>query len=172
MFKCIGFLSVLIGAFLISGNAFDGNSDIFGVFCGMLSAVMYSLMVIFNKKAKAITGLENAALQLVISFLTVAVFVGIKQGFLIEIPAGSILPILILGLLNTGIGCYFYFSSIGNLPVQTVAICGYLEPLSAVLFSVLLLRERLLPLQIIGAIMILGGAVFGEHAKSEHVGER
>ena len=71
----------------------------------------------------------------------------------------------IFGLLNTGIGCYFYFSSIGNLPVQTVAICGYLEPLSAVFFSVLLLGERLLPSQILGAILILGGAVFGEQCK-------
>ena len=162
VFKSIGFLSVLIGAFLISGNAFSGNGDIFGIFCGLLSAVMYSLMVIFNKKAKAITGLENAALQLFISFLTVAVFVSFKQGFAIDIQQASIAPIFILGLLNTGIGCYFYFSSIGNLPVQTVAICGYLEPLSAVLFSVLLLGERLLPLQIIGAVMILGGAVFGD----------
>lgn len=162
VFKSIGFLSVLIGAFLISGNAFSGNGDVFGIFCGLLSAVMYSLMVIFNKKAKAITGLENAALQLFISFLTVAVFVSFKQGFAIDIQQSSIAPIFILGLLNTGIGCYFYFSSIGNLPVQTVAICGYLEPLSAVLFSVLLLGERLLPLQIIGAVMILGGAVFGD----------
>ena len=117
-------------------------------------------MVIFNKKAKDITGLENAALQLIISFLTVAFFVGFKQGFAINIPQSSILPIVILGLLNTGIGCYFYFSSIRKLPVQTVAVCGYLEPLSAVLFSALLLKEIMLPLQIIGAILILGGAVF------------
>ena len=127
--------------------------------------LLYSLMVIFNKKAYNIAGLENAALQLLISFLTVAAYVGFKQGFEIHIPQSSILPILILGLLNTGIGCYFYFSSIGNLPVQTVAICGYLEPLSAVLFSVLLLKETMLPIQIIGAVMILGGAVFGEHIK-------
>ena len=67
-----------------------------------------------------------------------------------------------LGLLNTGVGCYFYFSSIGKLPVQSVAICGYLEPLSAVLLSVLLLKETMLPLQIVGTVLILGGAVFGE----------
>lgn len=167
--KAIGFLSVLCGVFLVNGNAFGGNSDTFGIFCGLLSAVMYSLMVIFNKKAANITGLENAALQLLISFLTVAVFVGLKQGFMIHIPPSSILPVLILGLLNTGIGCYFYFSSIGNLPVQTVAICGYLEPLSAVLFSVLLLKEIMSPIQVIGAVMILGGAVFGECMKKEKI---
>ncbi len=168
-FKVIGFLSVLCGVFLVNGNAFDGSGDTFGIFCGLSSAVMYSFMVIFNKKAESITGLENAALQLLISFLTVSVFVGFKQGFAINIPQSSILPIFILGLLNTGIGCYFYFSSIGNLPVQTVAICGYLEPLSAVLFSVLLLKEVMLPMQIIGAVMILGGAIFGECIKRNHI---
>ena len=157
-----GFLSVLIGVFCINGNAFDGSGDFFGIFCGLMSAAMYSFMVICNKKAKDITGLENAALQLFISFLMVAVFVGLKQGYAIDIPKTSILPILILGLLNTGIGCYFYFSSIGHLPVQTVAICGYLEPLSAVFFSVFFLHEMLYPLQIIGAVLILGGAILGE----------
>lgn len=171
-FKVIGFLSVLCGVFLVNGNAFDGSGDTFGIICGLASAVMYSFMVIFNKKAKGITGLENAALQLLISFLTVAVFVGFKQGFAISIPQASIIPIIILGLINTGIGCYFYFSSIGDLPVQTVAICGYLEPLSAVVFSVLLLREQMLIMQIIGAILILGGAFSGEvlsYRKTEDV---
>lgn len=160
--KVIGFVAVLCGIFFVNGNAFDGGGDTFGIFCGIMSALMYAFMVIFNKKARDITGLENSMLQLFISFLTVAVFVGIKQGFVIKIEPASILPILILGLVNTGIGCYFYFSSIGGLPVQTVAICGYLEPLSAVLFSVLFLREAMLPVQIIGAVLIIGGAMFGE----------
>ncbi|MCM1364579.1 MAG: DMT family transporter [Faecalibacterium sp.] len=165
-FKIIGFLSVLCGIFLINSNAFDTKSDIIGMLCGLASAVMYAFMVIFNKKSKNITGLENSMLQLIISFLTVAVFTGIKQGFAINIPRTSILPIIILGLLNTGIGCYLYFSSIGNLSVQSVAICGYLEPLSAVMFSVLFLKEFMLPIQMIGAVLILGGAIFGECAKS------
>ncbi|MBR4056504.1 MAG: DMT family transporter, partial [Oscillospiraceae bacterium] len=90
---------------------------------------------------------------------------GIKQGYAMQIGPNNILPILILGLLNTGIGCYFYFSSIGKLKVQTVAICGYLEPLSAVLFSVSFLKETMLPLQIIGAVLIIGGAMIGELVK-------
>lgn len=160
--KITGFLSVLCGIVSINGNALTGGSDPFGILCGLLSAVMYFFMVIFNKKAENITGFENATLQLFIGFLTVAIFVGLKQGFALDIPAASILPLFILGLLNTGIGCYFYFTSIGSLPVQTVAVCGYLEPLSAVLFSVIFLKEKMLPLQVIGAILILGGALFSE----------
>lgn len=164
--KVVGFAAVLCGVFLVNGNAFDGGGDTFGIFCGIMSAVMYSFMVIFNKKAKDITGLENSMLQLLISFLTVAVFVGIKQGFVMEIEPSSILPILVLGLVNTGIGCYFYFSSIGDLPVQTVVICGYLEPLSAVLFSFLFLKEAMMQVQMIGAALIIGGAMFGECYKT------
>ena len=163
--KVLGFLAVVVGVVLINGNAFDGKGDIFGIVCGLLSAVMYAFMVICNKKAKDIIGLENSTLQLTIAFLTVAIFVGLKQGYAMQIAPTSIVPILILGLLNTGIGCYFYFSSIGKLNVQTVAICGYLEPLSAVLFSVAFLKETMLPLQIIGAVLTIGGAMIGELVK-------
>jgi len=164
--KITGFLAVLIGTFLVNGyGAVAANR--FGLLCGLASAVMYAFMVIFNKKATTITGLENSVLQLFIAFATVAVFVGFKQGFAIDLPAESVLPIFILGLLNTGIGCYLYFSSIGKISVQTVAICGYLEPLSAVLFSMIFLREVLLPVQIVGAVLIIGGAILGECVKTK-----
>lgn len=83
----------------------------------------------------------------------------VSQGINIHIPEGSLLPVLWIGIINTGLGCFLYFSSISALPAQTVAICGYLEPLSAVLFSVSILRERMLPLQIIGVVCILGGTM-------------
>ena len=165
--KVCSFITVLVGIFLVNGTAFENGVSIWGLACGLLSAICYSLMVMFNKKEKDITGLENSMLQLFVAFLTVAIFVGIKQGYRMEIDTQSIIPILVLGLLNTGIGCYFYFSSIGKLPVQTVAICGYLEPLSAVVFSVIFLKETMLPIQIIGAVLIIGGAMLGEYRKRQ-----
>lgn len=164
--KIMGFLIVLGGVFLVNGNALSEDTNTLGILCGLFSAIMYSLMVIFNKKAADISGLENAMLQLFVSFITVATYTSFKQGLTIDISSVSIFPVFILGLLNTGIGCYFYFSSIGNLPVQSVAVCGYLEPLSAVLLSWLLLKETMLLMQIIGAVLILSGAVFGELFKS------
>ncbi|MBE6651578.1 MAG: EamA family transporter [Ruminococcaceae bacterium] len=162
--KIIAFASVLVGMLLVNGCERAVTSS-FGLLCGLSSAVMYAIMVIFSRKATSVTGLEKSALQLFMAFVTVAAFVGAKEGFMIEISAESILPIIILGLLNTGIGCYLYFSSIEKLPVLTVAICGYLEPLSAVLLSVIFIGETLLPLQIVGIFLIVGGAVFGECVK-------
>ncbi len=160
--KLLGFLAVLLGMFCVNVQALSEGKTSWGLFCGIMSAFMYAFMVIFNKKAESISGLESSMWQLIASFLTVAVFIGIKQGFSIPIEPGSIVPVLILGIVNTGICCYLYFSSIGELPVQTVAICGYLEPLSALVFSAALLGEALGFAQIIGAVLILGGAAFGE----------
>ncbi len=160
--KVVGFLSVLVGIFLVNENFTLSGSNHFGIFCGLMSAVMYSFMVIFNKKASKISGLENSTLQLCVSFLTVAIFVGLKQGYHLEIDSFSIFPILFLGIINTGIGCYLYFSKLGKIPVQSVSILGYLEPLSAVIFSVVFLKEAMSFVQVIGAVFIIGGAIFAE----------
>lgn len=160
--KVAAFALVMAGTVLVSGRVNSGSFDGFGFFCAVMSAVTYSFMVIFNKKAKDIKGLENSLLQLFVSFLTVTVFVAVKQGFAVCIASSDVLPVLILGIVNTGVGCYLYFSSIGGLPVQTVAVCGYTEPMCAVLFSFLCLGERMSLWQIAGAVLIIGSAAAGE----------
>ncbi len=138
------------------------------VFCGIMSAITYFFMVTLNKQSKNIAGMENSVIQLIVSFLTVTVFMVIKQGVMIQIPANAWFWILILGVVNTGIGCYWYFSSLSRLSVQTVAICGYLESLSAVIFAALLLCEKMTMMQIAGACCIIGGAMIGELIKPRH----
>jgi Predicted permease, DMT superfamily len=157
-----GFVAVLIGVFLINNQALDHGLPGVGLIFAWISAIMYAVLVIFTKKGAKIVGLENAVIQLLFCLITVVLFVGIKQGFVIHIASEDWLPILILGLINTGIGCYLLFSSIGNLPSQTVAISGYLEPLSAVAFAAIFLNEILSSLQIVGVVLIIGGAIVGE----------
>ena len=160
--KAATLVMAALGTVLISGQAAAEGVNGWGLLCAGLSALAYAAMVIFNKLSKEITGMENAVLQLFFAAVTVAVFVGCKQGFHMEIARGDWSPILWISLLNIGGGCYFYFSSIGRLPVQTVAICGYIELLSAVLFSVVFLHEVLIPLQVTGALLIVGEALIGE----------
>ncbi|MGI5986097.1 MAG: EamA family transporter [Clostridiales bacterium] len=160
--KILGFSSVVLGMILVNGSDILTGEISWGLVCGILSALLYATMVIFNKKATGITGLENTIGQLVIAFLTVTVYLMLRGSLSISISRESIIPIIILGFVNTGLACYFYFSSIQKLPVQSVSICGYLDPLSALIFSALFLKEHLSPVQIAGAVLILGGAAFGE----------
>jgi drug/metabolite transporter (DMT)-like permease len=158
----IGFLAVVVGMVCVNAQALAQGEVSLGLVFGLLAAIAYSVMVILNKKAGSITGLENPMWQLIAAFGTVAVFVLLKQGLAIHIPPGSWVPVLVLGFLNTGVGCYLYFSAIGGMRAQSVAILGYLEPLSALLFAAAFLGESLGPLQWVGAALILGGAVFSE----------
>lgn len=165
IYKISGFIIVFTGMIFVNGSELSQTGISFGLVCGILSAVTYSLMVIFAKKVKTINGLEYSFIQLISSFFIVAIFLGLKQGFYIPKLTENIFPVLFLGVINTGIGCYLYFSSIKELPAVTVAICGYLEPLSALFFSAIFLNERLSFIQIIGAILIIGGAIIAELSK-------
>ena len=111
-------------------------------------------MLILNKKVESVDGMENSLLQMLSATATVFVLLLCQGGLSMTITGASWPWILLLGIVNTGFGCW--------LPVQTVAVCGYLEPLSAVIFSALLLHERLMPPQIVGACLIIGGALFAE----------
>ena len=55
-----------------------------------------------------------------------------------------------------------YFSSLNKLSAQTIAIWGYIEPMSAVVLSALILHETMSGLQWAGAVLIIGSAVMGE----------
>jgi drug/metabolite transporter (DMT)-like permease len=67
-----------------------------------------------------------------------------------------------LGLIHTGVAYCMYFSGMGSLPVQTVAILGYLEPVVSVLCSALFLHESMGAAGWIGAVLIIGAAVVSE----------
>lgn len=169
--KAGGFTAVAAGAFLVSVQALEGGTDPRGIVLGAASACAYAAMVICSKQAALAcpqtsgSGVRSTFVQLSTGFLVSAGFLALTQGVgALAIPVSSrdIAPLLMLGIVNTGVGCLLYFTSIGLLPVQTVAICGYLEPLSAVILSALILGEPLGPAQIAGAALIVGGAAFGE----------
>lgn len=161
VWNAAGFVTVFFGVLLTNG-AVTGEADSFGLLCGILSALAHAGMVIFSKKAEGLRGLENAAVQLAASFLTVALYLVCTGGAIHPVGAASWPWLAALGLVNTGFGCYFYFSSLGQLSVASVSVLGYLEPLSAVLLAAVLLGERMSAPQWLGAALILSGAVLGE----------
>jgi len=160
--KLTGLGAVMLGMLFVNGRGLIINGLSWGLLCGLASAVLYAVMIVFNKKASKVTGLENALYQLLMSFVTVAAYTFFRQGAPSLSVTEYLLPILIFGLVNTAIGCYLYFSSIDQLSAGSVSIIGYLEPMSALVFSAVFLHEQLTGLQVIGAVLILSGAAFSE----------
>lgn len=165
--KIIGAIIVFIGVILLNGKLVGDTTKYFGLFCGFMSAILYAVMVICNKKVKNATGIENTTCQLVVSFFLVFIFMLFNGGIHLKIEGLEWIPILWIGVLNTGLSCFLYYSTIPKLPISTVAICSYLDPVSAVILSAIILGETLSIIQIIGVVCVLGGAAFSQLYKQK-----
>lgn len=162
--KTLGFSIVLAGTVLVGAQSLQVTGSPIGIALAAISALCHAGMVIFSKFAPDVSGTQSSFIQLTVSCAIASAFALATGGFsfLGAIPHDAWLPIIVLGMANTGAGCAMYFSSITKLPAQTVATLGYLEPLSAVVFSVILLSEPFTALQWLGAVMVIGGAVASE----------
>lgn len=160
--KLIGAFIVFVGVLLLNGKLAGDASKTFGIFCGFMSGILYAVTVIFNKNVKTASGMENTTCQLVSSFVLVFIFLMLRGGIHIKIEGVQWIPVLWIGLLNTGLSCFFYYSTITKLPMSTVAIFSYLDPVSAVVLSAIILGETLTVVQIIGVVCVIGGAAFSQ----------
>ena len=70
--------------------------------------------------------------------------------------------VLIIGVIHTGIAYQLYFSSLQKMKATSAALMSYIDPLSAMVFSVVILQERMTPNEIIGGLMILLAASLAE----------
>ena len=74
----------------------------------------------------------------------------------------TMLLLATVGIVHTGIAYVMYFGSMGGMSVHSIAVLSYIDPVAALLFSAALLREPLQPLNIVGAVMIIGSAMVSE----------
>ena len=152
---------VAVGLILISGSIAANRLNMTGLLVAAASAVFYASLIVFNKHIRLTGGLETAAVELDIAFLVVLVYSLLTSG--IPHPQAGDLPwLLLLGVVNTGLAYLLYFSGLQKLPAQSVALISYIDPVSTLAFSALLLHENLTAVQALGAVLIIGGAVLGE----------
>ena len=152
---------VAVGLVCISGSIAFGGLSLTGLFVAILSALFYASLIFFNKRIIRTGGMQTAAIELDAAFFVVLLYVLLTSG--LPRPQRADLPyIAVIGLVNTGLAYVMYFSGLQKLPAQSVALISYIDPVSTLLFSALLLHETLTPLQLLGAVLIIGGALFGE----------
>jgi drug/metabolite transporter (DMT)-like permease len=88
---------------------------------------------------------------------------------LADISVRSVPYILIIGIFHTGFAYYLYFSAIKKIPAQSIAALSYIDPISAVVFSAVLLSEKMTLVQILGGILILGATIYSDSKKKSEI---
>ena len=140
--KITAVILVAAGLVCISGSVMLSGLNSAGLLVAMLSALFYAMLIVMNKRIVHTGGLQTAALELDIAIVVALVYVLCTSG-LPNISRGDLPYIAVLGFVNTGLAYVLYFTGLMNLPVQSVALISYLDPVSALLFSAALLNCRL-----------------------------
>lgn len=154
------------GLVCISGSiVFTGLNPV-GLLTAVISALFYASLITFNKRVRSVSGMQTAAVELDVAFVIVLIYTLCTAGFP-HITRSDVPYLAVIGLVNTGLAYFLYFTGLQKLPVQSVALISYLDPVSALVFSALFLHEAMTPVQIIGAVLIIGGAMLGETQRKQ-----
>ena len=158
------FVMSTVGLVFIIGTptAAAGQHGI-GIAFGLGAALLYAFVVLLNKSITRVSGLHRTILQFIAAIAVLLPYVLATTGLHPEVLDGKgLLCLLILGLAHTGIAYCLYFSNLKSVSGQEAAILSYVDPLVAVLVSVLLLHEPMTMPQLIGGALILGFTVWNE----------
>ena len=160
---CFVMSTVGLCMIILTGSPTEGQNHILGILLGLGAAVFYAAVVLMNKALEATGGIHRTLIQFVGASLALLVYVPATGGFhLNELTAAGWLCLLILGVVHTGFAYCLYFASLKDLSGQEASILSYIDPLVAVLVSVLALHESISPLQMVGGGLILGFTLWNE----------
>lgn len=161
--KVVGIATAMVGMLLVNATGAVGQTSFKGVAFGLGAAVLYACVTMINKKIKGLTGFELALVQLVIAALIITPYTMLTFKGEWVLPDTKALTLLaILCIFHTGVAFVMYFSATQKLPAQTMAACSFVDPVVALILSAMLLGDKLTGMQIIGAVVIIGGAMFAE----------
>ena len=164
--KILCVAAALGGMVCLSGVLQTGvpqGAELKGILFGLAAAVLYACIVMLNKQINGISGTEKTVFQLGISALVLLPYCLLTvDGATVHFDGKTVLLLAIVAIVHTGLAYALYFDALGKIPGQTAAILSYIDPVVAVLASVLVLREPMLPTEAVGAVLILGAAVVSE----------
>jgi drug/metabolite transporter, DME family len=146
----------LIGAFGPSGGS--GAVRPAGLGLALLAAVSYAFLIVGIKRWGA--GVEPARIvfwQSLVAAVVLAPFALTADHAALSARAWAYL--VVLGVVLTGLSGLVYVSALRWVPVTDAGILAYMEPVSAALFAVALLGERLTWAVVAGGLLLVAAGV-------------
>jgi len=132
---------------MFKGLSFEGHSTgvIAGTFSGFTYAVIVILLRIHSREFN----------PLVLNFLSNSVIAIMLAPFIREFPLNALWSFIVMGIVHSTIAPVLYFKGLKTVAANRTAILGYLEPVSAILLSMVFFNELPGKCSIIGGLLII-----------------
>jgi len=156
--KILGAFGAMVGLFIILNNQSTSSAisydHIKGVTFGLSAAFLYASVILLNKYIKGFSGYQRTVVQICISALVLLPLIISRNNIHIE-SSTTLILVLIVGVIHTGLAYLLYFSSIKDLKAHTAALLSYIDPISAIVFGTIFLKEPITIWHFVGGALIL-----------------
>jgi len=128
-----------------------------GIIAGILSGISYAFQIMTSRHiSKSYPGCSQAFWSFLIAALLLLPAVAVP----FEIIKENSLYLLMLAVFPTILAVSLYFNGLKKVRAANASILGLIEPLSAVIFSIIILHDSIsIPVMMGGALILAGGAI-------------
>jgi drug/metabolite transporter (DMT)-like permease len=148
-------LSIVGILLIVDPGKLDFKISSIGILAGIASGIFYAFQIMTSKYVSLT---YSGYAQAFWSFLVAAIILMPVGVVPLEVVSSNILYLLILAIFPTILAVSLYFNGLKKVKAQSASILGLIEPISAIIFAVLILGEQISTLEITGGALILIGA--------------
>lgn len=131
-------------------------TNVIGTLAGILSGIFYALMILTSRFLRHYyTGIAQACWAFIIAMVVFFPYAEVSSDILYT----NLHLLILFGLLPTAGGAVLYLNGLRFIKAQNASVIGLIEPISAVLFAFLILKEVISTTTLVGGGLILCGAV-------------
>ncbi|MDQ0480424.1 DMT family transporter [Hathewaya limosa] len=158
--KCIALGVAMIGVYLlVSGDI--GNISYKGAFLAIFSGIVYSgcLVGMNNEEVKKLDNTVSAFYFSLSSGIILLIMGLIRGDLMIKFSGKVIFSMLGISVISTIIAMILLIKAIEIIGASTASILGTFEPIVSMILGIIMFKETLTKMGIIGSILILGSVL-------------
>ncbi|MBX9966073.1 DMT family transporter [Priestia aryabhattai] len=165
LLKASGIIVAIIGVLLVTTSSNQHSLQLpvnIGYLLMILSTLNWAIYSVLLKK------LDIQLPSLVVTFYMCLIGFTLTTPFLVRNKGWEIMPfltsvewahLLFLGVFVSGVAYWYWAKALEVLEASQVSMFLYLEPVATLITAVLLLREKIIPVSILGGVIIIVGVI-------------
>ncbi|WJN46550.1 MULTISPECIES: DMT family transporter [Priestia] len=165
LLKASGIIVAIIGVLLVTTSSNQHSLQLpvnIGYLLMILSTLNWAIYSVLLKK------LDIQLPSLVVTFYMCLIGFTLTTPFLVRNKGWEIMPfltsvewahLLFLGVFVSGVAYWYWAKALEVLEASHVSVFLYLEPVATLITAVLLLREKIIPVSILGGVIIIVGVI-------------
>lgn len=149
------FLSIVGMLLIVDPRKLDPGISSTGIIAGIASGIFYAFTIITSKyTSTTYSGYAQAFWSFLLAAIVLLPF-GIVQP---DVVWNNLPYLIFLSIFPTILAVSLYYNGLKKVKAQSAGILGFIEPIGAIFFAVLILHEQISFLEITGGTFILAAA--------------